>query len=146
MKYPPIVHFINILFLSAIFIFPFSLAIRLPNLSNGEVAGTILSFWALGALLFADWYHMHMTDTYKGCVLAIFVGLLSAVICLYLESSLSGNKVIELVKFSGKSWQNSRLLLKWYLAGIGAIGCGAVSIQRIILVNLFAKSESKIND
>jgi hypothetical protein len=145
MRYSPIAHFVNILFLSFVFIFPFALCLHLSNLSNGGVAGVVAGCWLLGAILFADWYHWHLTDTFKGCLSAITIGMLAAGLSLFIESLMSGTTLSHLLEMSGNAWHESRLTLKFYLTGIGLIGCGIFSIPRILLIRLFAKDETPID-
>lgn len=145
MKYLPMAHFVNILFLSVVFIFPFALCLRLPNLSNGGVAGVIAGCWLLGAFLFADWYYWHMTDTFKGCLSAIAMGLLAAGLSLFIESLMSGTTLSQLLIMNGNAWHENKLILKFYLTGIALIGCGIFSIPRILFIRLFAKNETQMD-
>ncbi|RQW84442.1 MAG: hypothetical protein EHM79_13920 [Geobacter sp.] len=145
MKYSPIAHFINILFLGFIFIFPFVLCLHLSNLSNGGVAGVIAGCWLLGAVLFADWYYLHWTDTFKGCLSAIAIGLLVAGLSLFLESLMSDATLSQLLKMNVNAWHKNRLLMKSFVTGIALIGCGILSIPRILFIRLFAKDETPID-
>lgn len=141
MKYPPIAHIVNIIFLGLIVASPVIYSIKAPSLPNDVVGLILFATFILGIVIFADWYHIYFTNTYKSIFLAFATGISVSIVSIVAASFFSENKIIELLSLQNESWEGSKGFFKLFITGSG-IACSAIiSIPRLFLIRLFTKNE-----
>jgi len=141
MKYSPLAHAVNILFLALFVLVPVIYCLHDLSLSKDTV-GLILFFtFMFGIIIFADWYHMYITNTFTSIILFFVLGITVAAFCVLLASFVSDHKIIELITFKAKSWEGERLFLRFYVTGVGIAVSAVYSIPRLILIKLLTNGE-----
>lgn len=149
MKYPPLANIVNLLFLGVFVTIPVIYCLKNASLSIDTVRLILFATFILGIVIFADWYHIYFTNTYKSIFWAFIAGISLFIICV-LATSFFGNKtIIELITFREKAWQDSRFFLRFFVAGIGISTSAIYSIPRLFLIRLITDEglpEIDLND
>ena len=137
MKYTRIPNLINIGFIGLYFSLPILVAILNLGLPEGVGRFLVLLSFMLVALSLSDWYHMYISNTFKGIVSGFisFTGI--AVASVSVAAILSNQPIIDLAMFSElDAWESNKLLLKMYIVGVAVATITVLSVPRLLLIKL----------
>jgi hypothetical protein len=141
MRYPLSAHIINFLFIGMFATVPIIYCLKNTSISE-ETIGLILFFTFLfGVLIFADWYHIYFTNTYKSIAFAFILGIVISTICLISASIINGRTMFELLSLNIEAWKESRFFMRFFVTGAGIAVCALYSIPRLFLIRIFTKAE-----
>ncbi len=119
MKYPPIAHIVNFLFLGAFVSIPIFFCLKTTSLSDDMFRLILFATFIFGVLIFADWYHIYFTNTYKSILMALITGICASVLCITAASYFNEKTIFALSTFKENSWDGSRFFLRFYVTGLG---------------------------
>jgi hypothetical protein len=141
-KYSKSANLINILFIAFIVIAPISYS--LYDLTTPFELGReiILLAIILGTFVFADWYHFYMTNSFRGILNSITLGLSVGLISILIATALSSATVLEIALFKNASdWEQMGWLLRAYFVAVGLVCTSIVSLPRLWFISLICKGK-----
>lgn len=142
MKYSGIANIINILFLLALVGLPASYCLYYTDISYEYGRGVIMLSAVLAIFVLTDWYHLYISNSYKGVLGGVALGVSIAVLSLAIASMLISVPAIELALLNDNgAWSEARFLFKGYVVGAGIMAAALFSIPRLWLIRLFSNSE-----
>ena len=119
------------------FLLPIMVATLNPGLPEGLGRFLVFLAFVLVALSLADWYHLYISNTFKGIVRGFlsFSGI--ALVTVLLSAFLSNQSIAGLAMFSNPdNWDGYKLLLKFYVIGVGFALITVLSVPRLLLIKL----------
>lgn len=135
MRYAPLAHIVNVMFIAALFLVPLAYCLWDTSVPTDIGRTVILLSFGLSAFAIGDWYHFHYTNTFAGIRLAMALGLLLVAASALYVSWVAKASLIDVFMFSPSTlWDGHRYGLKAFLAGIGVVGTAIVSIPRLVLI------------
>lgn len=132
---------VNIIFLGVFVAIPVICCLKNTSLSIDTVRLILFATFMLGVVVFADWYHIYFTNTYNSIFWAFVLGISISVICVMGASFIGKKTIIELLTFKNKSWEGSRLFMRFFVAGIGIAISAIYSIPRLFLIRLITDED-----
>ncbi len=147
MNYSARANFVNILFITLVFVAPVGYCLYDTTIPS-EVGRTVivLSFF-LGAFVIADWYHMYYSNSFGGACGAIGLGAGIAVLALVIGMALTSTPISDLARLERvEDWENVGWLLRAYVAGIGMAAAAIVGVIRLLLITALGESELPAED
>jgi hypothetical protein len=141
MKYSLSAHIINILFIGIFAVTPIIYCFKNTSISDETFRLIFFFTFLFGALIFADWYHIYFTNTFKSigftCVLGVFI----AAACLVIASKINDRTIFDLISFKVEAWRESHFLMRFFIVGVGIAICAMYSIPRLFLIKIFTKDK-----
>ena len=141
-KYSKSANLINILFIAFIVIAPISYSLydlTIPFELGREI---ILLAIILGTFVFADWYHFYMTNSFRGILNSITLGLSVGLISILIATALSSATFLEIALINNiDDWDQMEVLLRAYFVAVGLICTSIVSLPRLWLISLICKEK-----
>ena len=137
---------INVFFLVAIFLLP--VAYCMHNNVAPEVGRiVIITSFLLGAFAIADWYHFYYSNTLKGLLTTIGLGLSAAFVIAAIVSATSESSVGDIFRFTDvTAWEDKEWLLRIFIGSLGLTGVAILGIPRLAIVKGFGGPALPTND
>jgi hypothetical protein len=135
MNYSARAKIINILFIALIFFAPISYCLYETSIPPEICRTVIIMSFALAAFVIMDWYHFYSSNSFRGAVGAITLGVAMAIISLLAAATFSDSSIAELATFERvEAWGNQSWLLRGHVAGIGVSTAAIVGIGRLLAI------------
>ncbi len=139
MKYSVIANSINILFLGLFLFLPIIYALNNIALSEDDARLIVVCGILFATLMFADWYHLYFTNSFKSIFSTFILGLFVTTLCISILLLTSETTIQDLISVKVGSWKGYSLLFKPFIVGIFMILGPIASIPRLLLIRLFTK-------
>ncbi len=137
MKYNIATHIINILFIGMFVTIPVLYCLKSISISDETVGYVLVFTYFFGVIIFADWYYLYLSNTYKSIMFYFLLGSFISAICLFSVALLDKKPIIELLSLRVEAWEGSRFFLKFFFVGAGISISAIYSIPRLFFIKLF---------
>ena len=142
MKYSGTANTINILFFLALVGLPVGYCLHDTNIPFEYGRGVIILSVVLAVFVLTDWYHLYISNSYKGIFGGVILGFSVAVLSLVIASMAISISAVDLALLNDNgAWSEATLLFKGYVVGAGIMAAALFSIPRLWLIRLISNSE-----
>jgi hypothetical protein len=127
---------------SLIFVAPIGYCLYDTSIPTEVGRAVIVLSFLLTAFILMDWYHLYASNSYRGILSGLGLGLGAAGAALTVVSFGNGAPVIDLALFESLAhWQGYAFLMKVYICGVGFAAVSLVSIPRLILIRMLSADD-----
>ena len=124
----------------ALFLLPLSFLLTHHSIPTDVGTATIGISFLLGCVALADWYHLHVTNSFKGIALCLALGVVITAVSLAIGALASGHSPIALATFDVDApWPESRLLMRACVVGAGLVAVAVLAVPRLALIRALSK-------